>query len=231
MVNKDKNRVINSQLKALYKEYTDEFLEVYSRAYECDRPCKINEFGIVDIDTYDADNGVLFVSKESNGWSDDDFRRDYSYRLWLYEIVHNGLSAAKEHTKRNPLFLYNLGRWSAVIHDRSNSISELCFKKSEVLPYISRIAYTNINKVKGENVSGRQYSEISKSDVAQMVIKKEIEIISPKIIVCCGTYETLKDYGINEFDSKAVKMPHLSCRKNIGKLLNCLQEQLRIKHL
>ena len=37
------------------------------------------------------------------------------------------------------------------------------------------------------------YDKIAKSDVARKLLGKEIEIIKPKIIVCCGTYNTVKE--------------------------------------
>ena len=65
-----KNALINAKLKALYDEYTPAFLSAWSDAFEEAAPCRMNEFGIIDIRRYDPENGVLFIGRETNGWDD-----------------------------------------------------------------------------------------------------------------------------------------------------------------
>ena len=48
-----KNALINAKLKALYDEYTPAFLSAWSDAFEEAAPCRMNEFGIIDIRRYD----------------------------------------------------------------------------------------------------------------------------------------------------------------------------------
>ena len=68
MINIVRNQEINAQLSALYGKYTDSYLAAYISAFEdADPPHRINEFGIIDEERYDADQGILFVAKETNG--------------------------------------------------------------------------------------------------------------------------------------------------------------------
>ena len=48
-----KNALINAKLKALYDEYTPAFLSAWSDAFEEAAPCRMNEFGIIDVRRYD----------------------------------------------------------------------------------------------------------------------------------------------------------------------------------
>lgn len=85
------NALINAKLKALYDEYTPAFLSAWSDAFEEAAPCRMNEFGIIDIRCYDPENGVLFIGRETNGWDDKDYADGCLFREWLCDISRNGI--------------------------------------------------------------------------------------------------------------------------------------------
>ena len=111
MVDIKKNNEINERLRNLYLRYTDAFLVAYAEAFRADPPPRINEFGIINTRKYDADNGILFIGKETNGWSDEDFNRGILFREWMRDISLNGFDG-HGHVKRHPTIWYNMGRWA-----------------------------------------------------------------------------------------------------------------------
>ncbi len=68
MIDVKKNMEINERLRLEYQTATTAFLDVWTRAFAEDTPpCRINEFGIIDENKYETNNGVLFICKETNG--------------------------------------------------------------------------------------------------------------------------------------------------------------------
>lgn len=45
------------------------------------------EYGIVDEDAYDAENGILIVLKEANDWSAEDFQDGVTYADYVRDLV------------------------------------------------------------------------------------------------------------------------------------------------
>lgn len=73
MIDRDRNRKINAALSTLYERYSAAYLTAYIKAFRDENPPeRINEFGIIDEERYDADNGILFVAKETNDWDNKD---------------------------------------------------------------------------------------------------------------------------------------------------------------
>ena len=85
------NARINDELRTLYDEYTQEFLSAWSEAFNEAPPCRMNEFGIIDISRYNANKGILFICRETNGWSDKDYENGCLFREWLCDISQNGI--------------------------------------------------------------------------------------------------------------------------------------------
>ena len=186
MIDLDRNRKINAALSALYEEYCADYLTTYIQAFgDGNPPERINEFGIIDEERYDADNGILFVAKETNDWDNKDFQNGYFFRKWMNSITKQGLSG---HAKEHPLMWYNIGRWASLLDNPSQSIPALAEAKGEAIEKIGTIAFTNINKVRGKNQAKSEYASLAYSDISGMLLREELSIIQPKMIVCCGTY-------------------------------------------
>lgn len=224
MINRIMNHQINDKLSELYKRFTDRYLASYVEVFhDDDPPCRINEFGIIDEDRYDCDNGILIVAKETDGWSNEDYANGILFRGWMNDITHNGLH---DHARRHPIMWYNMARWVSLIADPEQPLNEL----ADLYPIaeIGRVAYTNMNKVRGDTQSGLEYWQMATMDISGEILREEIAILQPKVIVCCGTYREFIHH-IPNFDGVVIDMPHPGARKNKMDMLRTLASQLPTK--
>lgn len=224
MIDRRKNALINAKLKAEYEKYTSEFLEEWENAFGEVPPNRINEFGIIDISRYDTDNGILVIGRETNGWSNEDYENGCLFRGWIEEITKNGLPKGK-HISKHPNMWYNIGRWIMLIETPQRSLEELSCEKASAINAIGSIAFTNINKVRGKEASKKEYHQLANTSVAVNLMKKEIEIINPKTIVCCGTARFVLPL-LKDFSGRVIIMPHSGARKNTIRMLESLKEEL-----
>ena len=223
MIDCVRNRKINAALSALYEEYSAAYLTAYIQAFgDVDPPERINEFGIIDEERYDADNGTLFIAKETNGWENENFQKGYFFREWMNSITKRGLSG---HAKKHPLMWYNIGRWASLLDNPSHSIPALAEAKSEVIEKIGTVAFTNINKVRGKEQAKNEYASLAYHDMSGMLLREELSIIQPEMIVCCGTYYEFA-YHVKDFNGPVIAMPHSGARKNTITMLEQLRASL-----
>lgn len=230
MINIEKNREINEELENLYASCKAEFLKEYTAAFLSDQnpPERINEFGIIDERLYDSDCGILFIAKETNRWDNKDFEEDKLFRTWLQRISREGIKN-KEHVSKHPTMWYNIIRWVTAIQNPELPVDEIASMGSEAVEKLGTIAFTNINKVRGGAASKNEYNQLAKSDVAIKVLKKEIAIIKPAIIVCCGIGAYFDKYIKNEVQKlgcKVIYMPHPAARKSKTQMIDNVRSQL-----
>lgn len=224
MIDIKENELINIKLDTLYKKFTPDFLDEWKKAFEENAPYRLNEFGIIDIHRYDKDSGILFICRETNGWKNEDFSSGCLFRSWMCNITENGLSG-KSHIKRHPNMWYNIGRWTILINSPETSVDDIASLKCEALKAIGKIAFTNINKVRGKEESRKEYDRLSKSAVAGEVLRQEIEIIKPKMVVCCGTERVFRHH-VKNYSGKVIYMPHPGARLNTKDMLLELKKQI-----
>lgn len=224
MIDVKKNKHINAELDNLYNKYTQDFLVEWKKAFNTTPPSRINEFGIINIQKYNTDNGILFICRETNGWDNKDYEKGCLFRNWMCDITEK-VFKDKSHIKQHPNMWYNIGRWVLLIKSPDTPIEELSSLKKETIKHIGQIAFTNINKVRGSEQSKKEYNRLAKSSVVGEVLKKEIQIINPKVIVCCGT-GTIFDKHIQNYSGKVIYMPHPASRKKKKDLLMELKKQL-----
>ena len=218
MIDKSKNEIVNAQLRNEYEKCTSSFLKVWEDTFKEKAPTRMNEFGIIDAERYDAENGILVIGRETNGWSNEDYENGCLFRDWMENITRNGLPKGK-HVSKHPNMWYNLGRWLMLIDRPETPIEQLCSEKDEAIRAIGKIAFTNINKVRGKNKIGKEYHTIASADISMELLKKEIEIINPKIILCCGTARYVLPV-LTEFSGEIILMPHLEGVKSNIKILD-----------
>ena len=235
MINANDNAVINERLRALYEESTNVFLEKWEQAFLEDirsgkmepAPCRINDFGIIDINNYDSDNGILFVGRETNRWANKDYECGCLFRDWMREITQEGLPDG-EHITQHPNMWYNVGRWTMLLTEPGRPITDIAEAKGEAIKAIGKIAFTNINKVRGKKSSEKEYYQLANDSFVKELLKREIEIISPKIIVACGTARPL--FPLPEgFSGKFYIMPHPGARQSKTDMLVNLNKQIRLQ--
>lgn len=225
MIDRKLNKRINEELQQNYFSITEEYLNEWKKAFPKESsPGRINEFGIIDEYRYDAENGILFIYRETNGWSNEDYEEGSLFRSWMGDISRNGLEG-RGHIKKHPNMWYNIGRWITLIENPNTPLEEIASMKDAAIRAIGKIAFTNVNKVRGYNNIGKEYNTLAHSFIAGEIIKKEIEIINPKTIVCCGTCRPVLKL-IPNYAGKIILMPHAGARKKTIDMLITLQEQL-----
>lgn len=215
------NADINKQLRQMYLDNTTKLLSKWSEYYSL-TDSRINEFGIVDVNAYNYKKGILFIGKETNGW---DFSKGETFLGWISEMAAKKVITGKIASK-HPKIWYNIGRWAKLIANPQYDKSQLLQEKTDALEGLRYIAFTNYNKVYGKEKTDKSFwSLITENDVKQ-VLKAEIDLIIPQIIVLCGIP---KEY-LPEYDAsiKIIEMPHPTAR-NISNydMLIKLEKQLR----
>lgn len=224
-INAKDNALTNAKLTALYEDNTVEFLKVWSEAFGELPPCRMNDFGIIDIHRYNTANGILFIGRETNGWSDEDYKSGCLFRNWMRDISQNGLED-RGHIKKHPNMWYNIGRWVMLLTEPGRPITDIADAKEEAISAIGNIAFTNVNKVRGKNTSRKEYYQLAQDPFVKSLLQKEIEIIKPKIIVACGTARPM--FPLPEsFSGELYIMPHPGARKNKTDMLVELNKQIR----
>lgn len=218
------NTLINAKLKALYEEYTPDFLSAWTDSFGEKAPCRMNEFGIIDIHRYNPQNGILFVGRETNGWSDEDYENGCLFRDWMCDIARNGVHG-RGHVSKHPNMWYNIGRWALLLQSPDMSIDELARMKDEAINAIGTIAFTNINKVRGKNKIGKEYNKLAYTEVVKTLIQKEVAIIKPKALVTCGTWRPVASF-LPDYKGKIICMNHPGARKSSKAMLEELKAQL-----
>ena len=225
MIREAKNAKINNDLRAAYQSATESFLAAWSYAFTYETPpCRINEFGIIDEARYDTDEGVLFVGKETNNWRDQDYENGTLFRSWMETITRRGL-AGGDHISQHPNMWYNIGRWATLVYDSDAALDEVANMKASAISAIGRIAFTNINKVRGKESSRQEYNQLAKTSIAKELLRREVEIIQPKFIICCGTYHTVVQ-ALPGYNGNLIRMPHPGSRKKTATMLEDLNKQL-----
>ena len=159
----EKNRIINKELSRLYLESSDLLINSWKTITKESPPERINEFGIIDEDRYNAEYGVLFICKETNGWSDEDFNNKLYFRNWMKDITKSGMPE-RHHIRRNPQMWFNIGRWNRLICNPEENIENLSMKGKEIVSEIGLIAFTNINKVRGGAYAGKSFDILSNQE-------------------------------------------------------------------
>lgn len=218
------NALINAKLKALYEEYTPDFLSAWTDAFGETAPCRINEFGIIDIHRYNLHNGILFIGRETNGWSDKDYEDGCLFRDWMCDISRSGVHG-RGHVSKHPNMWYNIGRWALLLQSPDMPIDDLAKMKDEAINAIGTIAFTNINKVRGKNKIGKEYNQLTYTEVVKTLIQREVAIINPKIIVTCGTWRPVASF-LPDYKGKIICMNHPGARKSSKAMLEELKAQL-----
>lgn len=224
MVDIEQNHQINQALSGLYEVYCKDYLSAYCSAFsDPEPPCRINEFGIVDVTRYDADTGILLIARETNGWSNEDFKSGCLFRGWLESVSRDGV-AGKGHVQRHPNMWYNLGRWALYLNGTGQDIDTIASLKWEALQALGTVAFTNLNKVRGLERSGQAYGTLARADISGQLLREELNILRPKIIVCCGTSEIFRNH-ISAFPGTVINMPHPAARISTKKMLHRIEAQ------
>lgn len=223
----------NKQLRELYRKAQPDFLRAYEKVFGQKVSC-LHTFGIISEQDYDADNGILIILRELNDWPP---APDDSFFGFVDAIITKGHHINDGRTtfgRVSMLTWYNLGRWLTAIQNPEKSPEEIAAMFDTSLPALKTAAYTNINKITGYAWSDKRYYWLTEDEngIALQTLKKEIEILNPKIILCGNTrwqLEKIYSGDISNLENQGTKvldMPHPAARKKKIEMIESLRAQL-----
>lgn len=196
-------------------------MAAWQNAFRAPPPERINEFGILDPQRFDEKLRILVVCKETNDWSDEDFAKGYLFPVWMGEIFEKGPFG---HMQKHPKMWYNLGRWIALLRQPTLPNEKLASMKREAIDQLRTVAYTNLNKVRGSAGAGKEYNTLLQASVVAETLRREVAILQPHTVLCCGTYEAVKA-ALPDFVGRLIPMPHPGAFKSTNSMLEQLRRQ------
>ena len=135
------------------------------------------EDGFIDIEEYmKTSPKILFILKEANVVYDRQIDETGKYTVYRssLEWIHEEISRGVSHKILVTLDMMN------------TAIRKLLFNEDKVVSNLNQIAYMNINKRGGNSTTKintlREYAKKYKS-----FIRRQIEILAPDYVVCCGS--------------------------------------------
>jgi hypothetical protein len=144
---------------------------------------------------WNAQVRVLFMSKDCNDSRQVMKPVGYDLCRLLREIDRN--------SKHSRTFQRELGRWAHAIHQFSvgRTVSYDAISPQDAAKALLSTAVMNVKKLAG--TSNANDAEL-KAAVARdnLRILKQIEILSPTVVVCCGTFKYLKG-GVPDLEKTA----------------------------
>jgi len=236
-MNSQVNKRLNSRLEELYANNNDAFVKLHNDYYD-DKLPRINEFGIIDENVYDAENGILIIGKETNWWDDVDFHENILFRTWIRDISRTGLpqelqaNGKKHHITRHPQMWYNIGRWISycdqIIKNQNWAFDDILAKPHcDLIKEIGKCAFTNVNKGRGYETSRDMFWElVQHNELPKHIIEQEINVIQPRIVIFCGV-ACLFDALVQRDKARVyLDLPHPAARKKTQLFLEEIKNQL-----
>ena len=153
--------------------------------------------------------------------SDEDFAKGYLFPVWMGEIFEKGPFG---HMQKHPKMWYNLGRWIALLRQPTLPNEKLASMKRETIDQLRTVAYTNLNKVRGSAGAGKEYNTLLQASVVAETLRREVAILQPHTVLCCGTYEAVKA-ALPDFVGRLISMPHPGAFKSTNSMLEQLRRQ------
>lgn len=187
-------------LRSLLEQNRDALLRADSSTLSA--PNGICYDGIVDETVfYSKENAprVVFLLKETNGndahGKAQEHLRDWDYRYWLEHQQANGEESEQNDSKQLYRTFHSLCMWLDVFkacmsghvipfseYRDSGQLSPDRLRKN-----LRRTAILNLKKTWGKgSTSWNALNSYLKSDVAKKVIREQIELIQPNIVICGG---------------------------------------------
>jgi len=146
------------------------------------------EDGIICPEKWDSVNTkVLLVLKETN---------DYKYNIAKL-IKDSVFKNPKSKLWRSPTF-HNIGRWVYGLINSSDSVSEYKDAHKNRKSSLLLCAFINVKKTSGGRRATKSVEENARE--YSLFLRKQIDIISPDIIVFGGTYKIMKKYVLPELE-------------------------------
>lgn len=150
--------------------------------------------GIVSKDKF---GGILFLLKEAveNSIKDDheDKILKVNKTIKSFDLIHTAFEEAlaqSSETYSQNLHWKELCEWIYAYKNPNDSFSSV----KQHGRFLSEIAIVNIKKVAGLSTTKTKIlNEIIKNEKYNNLLRQEIDLIKPKIVICCGTFEQAKN--------------------------------------
>ena len=216
------NAEITRQLHELYQKAGPALFKAFREANNGREAPGMIEYGIVDEDAYDAQNGILIVLKEANDWSAEDFQESVTYADYVRDLIDG------KHPRS--AMWYNLSRWVSVIRDPGRPTDEVAELYEAAVQELRSVAFTNVNKVTGGASVNAAYYAVAQSKAALDTLREEIRILDPKIVLFCGTAWLLGEDGLDRLRAegrKVLDLWHPGARKRKTMMIDAVKQQLR----
>lgn len=148
--------------------------------------------GIINLEEWNkAPRKVMFILKETNSEQKD---IDVRQRISKAAEMKTGW--------RRGQVLRRVGRWSyGLMKYQNGAIPEYPTDDRTIYQSPLSIAYVNLLKRNGGNTTGRKRLDIA-VERCQNLIRRQIDLIDPEIVVLCGTYGPIKRHVI-DLDKKS----------------------------
>lgn len=166
--------------------------------------------GIVDEACFEEQKRkVLFLLKDGNEPKLYEDGNGYTYRDF-YETAATAIDNKTDQTRFYTMWRY-MCVWMRIIEDPNFSL-EQCWKEKTgfdtdgMRKYLLHMATVNIKKSAGKGTNDKSYETALKKAVANYydLIKAEISLIKPNLIICGGTFTYIKD----QYDVKPETLPN-----------------------
>lgn len=165
--------------------------------------------GVINLPEYvKQDTKYLFISKESNIENNEaqpPYRSDGD-NFWLRDVC---LQKPKPQKTKPSMFLNRLAMFA-------NAIYSLDFERvNKCHDVLNKVAFMNLNKRGG--LSGSKWKTISGyTQKYACFIKREIDMVEPDIIICCGSglRDLLGKIGVSSPQYTIIEVYHPSYRKS-----------------
>ena len=209
---------INERIKN--KILSDEYIDIISSAHQ-DEPLVLD--GILGEKDSDFD-GIVYLLKEatrtgfekhkeaaiSNGHHNEFFQQGTN-KTEIWDFAATTARTICNSDERIERIWPTLCYWTAAYYETKNfadysSLYENSSYKNDDYSVLSKVAIVNVKKTAGASTTEDKVLEAAKA--YQELIKEELQIIKPKVVVCCGTYEYAKELL---FKGKSIKTPLLEC--------------------
>lgn len=179
--------------------------------------CHFNEDGIISDDHWCTTNlKVLFVLKETN-----------QAKQNIISAINYAIENKKSCWWRGKV-LSRVGRWAYGLQNYNEQPIDFTCADKKKKTAIPAIAYINLRKSNGgSRTKARPFDQhVNKYS---NLIKQQIELINPDVIVLCGTYKPIKkhvfpelnkkSFRVHEFENKIfINAWHPACRKKANEV-------------
>lgn len=155
---------------------------------------------------------ILFLLKEPNDGRNSSKKQSVSPDD-MFSFVNAMREEAKAQQNSEPLKWKNLCYWARAYYDAVEGTPH-SFNHPSVLKcgsLLGEIAFANIKKVAGAERITEEFDKTVNNPKLQTLIRNEVNMIAPQIVVCCGTYR----YAVESiFKSSIQKQGELDCGVN-----------------